>query len=170
MKRFTLSAVVVAGFLVVSAVPASALRPDRFEPGPNPDTVVEGICDFPVLLHDVTNQLVITDFYDQNGDLVRETGSGQIVEQISRLDEDGEPVKSITRNISGPGTFTFDETGATLVATGAWLFFFTSGDLADHSDGLFWLTTGRWTWRVDDDGWTLVSYSGSYTDVCTLLT
>ena len=78
-------------------------------------------------------------------------------------------MRSITRNISAPGTFTFDEDGATLVATGPWLFFFFPGEVVGHPDGLMWLTTGRWIWRFDDAGVTLVSHTGTFQDVCTLL-
>ena len=112
MKRWLASLAIVGVILTLSAPPAQALKPDRFQPGPNPDLIVEDVCEFPVLLHDVVNQLVITDFFDRDGNLVRERGTGRIVERITRLDEQGQPVRSITRNISGPGTFTFDEEGA----------------------------------------------------------
>jgi hypothetical protein len=169
MKRSLASLAIVGVILTLSASPAQALKPDRFQPGPNPDLVVEDVCEFPVLLHDVVNQLVITDFFDREGNLVRESGTGRIVEQITRLNEQGQPVRSFTRNISGPGTFTFDEEGATLVATGPWLFFFFPGEVVGHPDGLLWLTTGRWIWRFDASGITLVSHTGRVEDVCTLL-
>jgi hypothetical protein len=145
------------------------VSPDRFQPGPNPDLLVEDVCDFPVLLHDVVNKLVITDFFDRDGKRARESGTGSIVEQITRLNDQGQPVRSITRNISGPGTFTFDEEGATLVAEGPWLFFFSPGEVVGHPDGLMWLTTGRWIWRFDDAGITLVSHTRRVQDVCALL-
>jgi hypothetical protein len=152
------------------AAPASALRPDRFKPGPNPDLTLAGICDFPVLVHDVVNNIVVTDFFDREGNLIREHGGGMLVEQMTRLDAQNAPVRSITRNISGPGTFTFDEDGATLVATGNWLFFFAPDEVVGYPDGLMWLTSGRWVWRFNDDGTTLlVSHTGMSVDVCSLL-
>ena len=169
MRRIGSALVLVLIVLALSAPAAQALRPDRFQPGPNPDLTIEGVCDFDVDLHDVANQIVITDFFDREGNLVRETGTGLLIEQITRLDEQGEPVRSITRNISGPGTFTFDEDGETLVATGQWLFFFFPGEVVGHPDGLVWLTSGRWIWRFEDSGITLVSHTGSFQDVCTLL-
>ena len=169
MRRLVASLALIGIIVTLSPAPATALRPDRFKPGPNPDLTVEGVCDFPVVLHDVVNKLVITDFFDQDGNLVREHGSGRIVEQMTRLDDQGLPVRSITRNISGPGTFTFDEDGATLTARGAWLFFFLPGEIVGQSEGLIWLTTGRWVWRFEDDGATLVSHTGRFEDVCTLL-
>jgi hypothetical protein len=169
MKRLLAYFAIVGIILTLSAPAAQALKPDRFRPGPNPDLIVEDICEFPVLLHDVVNRLVITSFFDRDGNLVRESGTGRIVEQITRLDDQGQPVRSITRNISGPGTFTFDEEGATLAATGPWLFFFFPGEVVGHPDGLMWLTTGRWIWRFDAAGITLVSHTGRFEDVCTLL-
>ncbi len=169
MKRSLISLALTCILLTVLAAPALAAKPDRFAPGPAPDITVEGVCDFPVLFHDVVNELVVTDFYDKDGNLVRESGTGRIVEQITRLDDQGLPVKSITRNISGPGTFTFDADGTTLVATGNWLFFFLPGEVAGQSEGLIWLTWGRWIWHRVDDVTTLVSHTGGYEDVCTLL-
>lgn len=125
--RRAIACVGLIGIILMIAAPANALRPDRFQPGPNPDFTVEDVCDFSVLLHDVVNQLVITDFFDQDGNLRRELGTGLLVEEITRLDNQGEPVRSITRNISGPGVTTFDEDGATLNAYGPWLFFFFPG-------------------------------------------
>ena len=156
--------------LALSAPAAQALRPDRFQPGPAPDFVVEGVCEFDVLLHDVVNKVVITDFFDRDGNLVRESGSGLIIEEISRLDEQGDPVETITVNISGPGQQTFDEDSATLVAQGPWLFFFFPEDnIAGHPNGLIWLTMGRFVWHFDDEGVTLLSHTGTFRDVCELL-
>src|SRR5687768_5077678 len=85
MKRLFASFAIVGIILTLSAPAAQAVKPDRFQPGPNPDLVVEDVCEFPVLLHDVVNQLVITSFFDRDGNLVRESGTGRIVEQITRL-------------------------------------------------------------------------------------
>lgn len=169
VRRLVAFIALVGVIFVPSAAPAQALMPERFKPGLNPDFTVEGVCDFPVLLHDVVNNGVVTDFFDQEGNLLRESVSGLLVEQMTRLDSQGNPVRSITRNISGPGTFTFDEDGTTLVATGPWLFPFLPGDLAGQSDGIIWLTEGRFVWRLEDAGATLISQTGTYQDVCALL-
>jgi hypothetical protein len=170
MRRVTTVAVAAIATLLTIAAPAGAMKPFRFEPGPNPDLVVRNICPFPVLLHDVVNKLHITDFFDRHGNLVRESGNGAIVEDVTRL-RAGEPVRTIRRNISGPGTITFDDRGLTLVARGVWLFFFGPGEVTNHPDGLMWFTTGRFVWRFSDASgmWTLQSASGSRTDVCALL-
>jgi hypothetical protein len=105
------------------------------------------------------------------GNLVRETGNGKVVEDVSRLNGAGDPVETIRRNISGPGTFTFDDEGFTLTARGAWLFFFSPGEVTNFPDGLMWFTYGRSVWRFEDatEQFTLVSASGRHTDVCGLL-
>ena len=170
MKRLIGLLALVVLIVTLLAAPASALRPDRFKPGPNPDLVVEDVCEFPVLLHDVVNNVAVTDFFDKDGNLVREHGSGLLVEQMTRLDDQNAPVKTITRNISGPGTNTFDEDGVNLVATGVWLFFFFPDEVEGYPNGLIWLTTGRFVWRFNDVGpSTLVSHTGTYEDVCALL-
>jgi hypothetical protein len=168
--RRVLTCLAVIGFVVSIAAPANALKPDRFQPGLAPDFVLEDVCDFPVLLHDVVNRVVITDFFDHDGNITMELGNGHIVEAISRLDGTGNPIRTITRNISGPGVTTFDDTGATLRATGLWLFFFQPGEVTGFPDGLIWLTSGQFVWRFEDSGAiSLISHMGTFQDVCTLL-
>lgn len=48
------------------------------------------------------------------------------------------------------------------------MFFFLPGELAEQSEGIIWLTTGRFVWRFDDAGATLVSH-WTIQDVCELL-
>jgi hypothetical protein len=170
VKRLFAAAAMAVLVLALSAPSAQALRPDRLRPGPAPDLVIEGVCDFDVLLHDAVNNILVRDYFDRDGNLVRESGAGRIIEEISRLDDQGEPVETITVNISGPGTFIFDDEGTTLFASGPWLFFFFPEDgVVGHPDGLLWLTTGQFVWRFDDAGTTLVSHTGPIQDVCELL-
>ena len=116
MRRVMCSLAVVGIFVTLLAAPANAVKPDRFQPGPNPDLVIEDVCPFPVLLHDVVNTIVIQDFVDQDGNLVMSIGTGRILEEVSRLDAEGNPVETVTRNISGPGVERFDESGSTLTS------------------------------------------------------
>lgn len=120
MRRVMCSLAVVGIFVTLLAAPAKAVKPDRFQPGPNPDLVIEDVCPFPVLLHDVVNTIVIQDFVDQDGNLVMSIGTGRILEEVSRLDAQGNPVETVTRNISGPGVERFDESGSTLTGTATW--------------------------------------------------
>ena len=169
MRRIA-AAILGLAMAVAVASPAHAVKPFRFEPGPNPDLVIRTICPFPVRFHDVVNELHVTDFFDRDGNLVRESGNGRIVEDVSRM-RNGQAVETIRRNISGPGTFTFDDDGFTLVARGAWLFFFEPGQVTNLPDGIVWFTTGRFVWRFTDatGRWRLVSAAGRHTDVCALL-
>ena len=79
-------ATLLATFAIVVAFsyPAHALKPARSEPGLAPDLVLEGICPFPVLLHDVVNTFHITDYFDRDGNLLRSKGNGHIIEDVSR--------------------------------------------------------------------------------------
>ena len=59
--------------------------------------MVTEVCPFPVLLHDVVNTGVITDFFDQDGNLVMRTFTGRLVAKLSRLDAQGNPLETISR-------------------------------------------------------------------------
>jgi hypothetical protein len=168
MKR-AIACVGLISIILMIAPPANALRPDRFQPGPNPDFTVEDVCDFPVLLHDVENQLVITDFVDQDENLVKSIGTGRLLEEVSRLDAPGNPVETITRNISGPGVETFDENGSTLTGRGPWLLFFFPGELTGFPDGFIWFTTGQFVLRFEDTGEITMVKEPRHEDVCELL-
>src|SRR5687767_2882605 len=65
MKRVAPTLVLAVSLLLVSAVPASAVKPLRQLLPPNEDFVVEGVCDFPVLLHDVRGKVSLKTFFDQ---------------------------------------------------------------------------------------------------------
>jgi len=171
MRRFVTVLVAASLAVLALAAPASALKPDRFYTGPAPDLVVEGICAFPVLLHDAVNNVHVMDFFDQDGNLIRESANGRIVENVSRLHASGDLVNTIKRNISGPGTFTFDDEGFTLTARGPSLFWFLPGEVTNFPDGLMWFTSGRFVWRFEaaTEQFVLVSASGRHTDVCDLL-
>jgi hypothetical protein len=157
------------GGVIVVAAPATGVPPDRFQPGPAPDLVIEDVCAFPVLLHDVVNTFVIQDFFDQDGNIVKEMGTGHILEEVSRLDAQGDPVETITRNISGPGVETFDEDGSTLTGRGPWLLFFLPGEVTGFPDGLIWFTTGQFVLRFEDTGEITFLKEPRHQDVCELL-
>jgi len=169
MKRL-IGSIALAGIIItLAAAPANALMPERFQPGPNPDFTVEGVCDFPVLLHDVVNQGVITDFFDQDGNLTREQFNGRLVEDVSRLDAQGNREETITRNISGPGVERFDESGSTLTGTGPWLLFGFPGEFAGFPDGFIWFTTGQFVLRFEGTSEITMVKEPMHEDVCELL-
>ena len=169
MRRVICSLAVVGIFVTVLAAPANAVKPDRFQPGPNPDLVLEDVCPFPVLLHDVVNTIVIQDFVDQDGNLVRSIGTGRVLEEVSRLDAQGNPVETITRNISGPGVERFDESGSTLTGTGPWLLFGFPGEFAGFPDGFIWFTTGQFVLRFEGTSEIAIVKEPRHEDVCELL-
>ena len=75
---------------------------------------------------------------------------------LSRLDALGNPVETITQNISGPGFITFDENGSTFTGRGPSVVFFLPGELPGFPDGFIWFTTGQFVFRLDDTGFTMV--------------
>ena len=168
MKRVICSLAVI-GLVVLGAAPAGAAEPVRTQPGPNPDLVITEVCPFPVLLHDVVNTGVITDFFDQDGNLVMSTFTGRLVVEVSRLDAQGNPVETITRNISGPGVEMFDESGSTLTGNGPWLVFFFPGELPGFEEGFIWFTTGQFVLRFEDTGEITMVKEPMHEDVCDLL-
>jgi hypothetical protein len=169
MKRLVGSLALAGIIITLVAAPANALMPERFQPGPNPDFTVEGVCDFPVLLHDVVNKIVVTDFFDQDGNLTREQGNGLLIEEVSRLDAQGNPVETITRNISGPGVERFEESGSTLTGTGPWLLFGFPGEFAGFPDGFIWFTTGQFVLRFEGTSEITMVKEPMHEDVCELL-
>jgi len=169
MRRVICSLAVVGIFVTVLAAPANAVKPVRFQPGPNPDLVIEDVCPFPVLLHDVVNTLVIQDFVDQGGNLVKSIGTGRLLEEVSRLDAQGNPVETITRNISGPGVQTFDENGSTLTGLGPWLLFGFPGEFTGFPDGFIWFTTGQFVLRFEGPVEITMVKEPRHEDVCELL-
>jgi hypothetical protein len=48
--------------------------------------------------------------------------------------------------------------------------FFFPGEVTGFPDGLIWLTYGRFVWRFENGGAiSLISHTGTFQDVCTLL-
>ena len=108
--------------------------------------MIEDVCEFDVLLHDVVSELVITDFFDREGNC------GEELRERSHHRADHAPRRPGRARAEHHAqhlgaTSTFDEDGETLVATGQWLLFFFQGGVIGYPDGLLWLTSGRWTWR-----------------------
>jgi hypothetical protein len=96
-------------------------------------------------------------------------GTGRILEEVSRLDAQGNPVETVTRNISGPGVERFDESGSTLTGTGPWLLFGFPGEFAGFPDGFIWFTTGQFVLRFEGTGEITMVKEPRHEDVCELL-
>ena len=131
--RLILVSFVAAGILA----PVAVADPPEHIPVPGSEPfVIEGTCDFPVLLEEVANRTKLTIFSDG-----REVVTGQLKVRLTNLDD---PSSSLVLNISGPGITTpRDDGGFRLRATGAWLWFFAPGDLGDGSPGMMFTTHGQ---------------------------
>ena len=109
------------------------------------------------------------DFVDQGGNLDKSIGTGRLLEEVSRLDAEGNPVETITRNISGPGVQTFDENGSTLTGLGPWLLFGFPGEFTGFPDGFIWFTTGQFVLRFEGTDPITMVKEPRHEDVCELL-
>jgi hypothetical protein len=140
--------------LVAVVPPASAGSPWAAVPDPYTDLVVPanawgGACDFPILINTVANserQLITPVGPPAATGTTLTRVRGNLVVSVSRLDDMGNPIETIVRNVSGPtdtisypdGTGTGTETGnnsnvagpTSFAHTGEPVFFFTSGPVS----------------------------------------
>ena len=157
MKKLLLLLPVVLVLLSTSTVSASG-KPERI-PAPIPQPlVVSGSCSFDVDVKVVKNNEYFINFYDANGNLVRQLVGGSLVVTLTNLSNH----HSITVNISGPGYATF-------YADGSFIQRF-EGNAAIFLPNLFILTS----WRVDvktfpDGHSAILRMSGTQQDVCALI-
>ena len=158
MRRAT-TALCVLWLAAVFPAAAAAEKPIIVPNPPFPDTVLEGVCEFPVLIEELDAKSKSIIFSD------RILTTGKIKARLTNLDT-GE---SVDVNISGPGTFRFDEENGTLtiVGGGPWLHFLTESDAG--GPGLFF-TRGRFTLVIGPDGSVLAFDPGrNVTDMCAVL-
>jgi hypothetical protein len=119
MRRLIL-VLVLAGLPVTIASPASAAIPTR-EPLVLEDFTLTGHCSFNILVHVVQNNEVVTTYSDQDGNVVRQLVTGVLKVQLTNEEV---PENSLLFNISGPGEFTPQQDGSTLVVgDGTWINF-----------------------------------------------
>ena len=155
MKRVMLAIVMVVAWLV-AATPAAADGPTRTPQSFGPP-FVGSVCDppVPVLVTATSDNEVSKNFY-QNGQLIRVITTGSLKLTLTNLVTG----KTISENISGPGTLTLNPDGSgTLVARGL-----NSGQIGDLT------TSGRLVFAVAPDGTTtLLSPVHHSTNLCTAL-
>jgi hypothetical protein len=161
MKRLTpfcFLVMLVPFFLVPHAL---AAKPSIHRIPIDDEFVLEDQCVFPVNV-DATGILVDIVFTDEDGTVHEFQAYPQYKAVLTNLDT-GE---SITLNLSGPASFTFNPDGSfTLKGTGNWLWF---PHPATGDPGIF-QTAGHVILSVDAEGnasWTL---SGRIVDVCSQL-
>lgn len=163
--------IVLAAGVMLAVVPsagASARPPTReFVPLPA-QIVLDDVCpSFSIVADILTNKVFATTFTDASGDPVRVITTGALKVRLTNPEND----ESAVRNISGPGTTTFNADGSTtLVARGTWFFFFFPGQLSLGSEGSSIVHTGTLTLVTHPDGTqTIVSKSGRTEDLCATL-
>ena len=163
MKRAIALLPVLVLFLLGTASPARAARPTR-EPAPDFDFqfAAGDACPFAIGGTTTENNEYITTFFDHDGNITKQISSGLFVEQMTNLDTGA----SITRNISGPGVYTFAEDGTvTLYASGTWLFVTVPGGPSP-----VYINSGREVDEISPQGEiTVLKQVGTQEDVCATL-
>ncbi len=160
MKRLIL---VLLTVLVGSLPPAASAEKPIREFFPASDTVLEGICAFPVEEQVLVNKEYTITFADG-----RQLVTGVLKVRLTNVDD---PSKSLDLNISGPGVITPTEGGGfVLKASGTWLLFFAPGDLGPDEPGQLLLVTGLSILEVDAEGnLSFTQKAGTDTDLCAAL-
>ena len=149
-------AIMAAGALVLAiAGPAAAAKPERV-PVPPQDFVISGFCDFDVLVETLASKTYNTTFFDRDGNVTRDLGTGHLVVRMTNVDTG----RSIELNISGPGTFVNSAAGLTVDTHGNWMLFI---------DGQLFTLSGHGVFFVDATSETIVSRRGHVTDLCPVL-
>lgn len=157
MKKLLVFLPVVLVLLSTSNVFASGKPVRLVAPLPQP-LVVSGSCTFDVDVKVIRNDEFTTSFFDASGNLVRQLTTGALVVSLTNLSNG----HSVTVNISGPSTATFNG----------------DGPFVQRFEGLsalplphqFLLTSGR----VDIEFFpnadpVILSMSGTQTDLCAVL-
>jgi hypothetical protein len=163
VKRSIALGVMVAA-VVLASNPASATKPVR-EFVPSEDAIVSDVCPFDLGITVLQDNVQVTTFFDQEGNVTRLHSAGKLIVELSN-EETGE---SMVANISGPGTSTFTDDSEVLEAVGPWLFFFFPGDLGEGEPGMALLTTGRFVVEFSAVGVSILEQRGRVVDVCALL-
>lgn len=160
MRKLALGAVVIAAISMVAS-PAHAVPPDRELLGGEDFTLTDH-CTFDIGVHFVQNKEVLTDFYDQSGNLVRSLVTGSLKVRLTNLSA---PEHSVLFNISGPGRYRDLPDGTTVLrGTGTWLHF----GITDRPGELLYMH-GPFTALITDDGFFLTELPNHVRDACAML-
>ena len=161
--RRALPLLIAAAMVLVSAQAVLAAKPDNV-PLELPPTLVFGAgdaCEFPILVEFLANNGKTMTFYDNDGNAIRQIGTGTLKVRLSNLaDEAAAPLE---RNISGPiHTELHPDGSATLVFGGRGISLFPPGT--------FVLTAGRSVVELDAAGEVIsVTNVGFEEDLCVAL-
>lgn len=98
--------ILALGALAALTAPAAAAKPDRYA-SPIDGFVIEGLCAFDVQLDVLVDRAHVTDFYDQDGNLVRTLYNGSIRIRVTNLETNA----SADLNVGGPGSDVYNADG-----------------------------------------------------------
>jgi hypothetical protein len=169
MKR--LAAVFLSTFALALAGAAGTSAASGGSYGPweptyqGPITAPAGIvCPFTVTAEPVREDLRVRYHYDSTGDVDGYEATGQLIARITN-EETG---ASVVRNLSGPGTVTFNPDGSyDAIVSGDFLVFFLGGDTPSHE---LLLLSGHTVLHGAPTGEkTLASNSGQVENLCETL-
>ena len=162
MRRY--AAILVVAVAALTAAPgAVGDRPVREALPAAPFTLDASVCGFAVDFAFPTNREFITTF---------SKGKQIITGALFATLTNTETQKSITVNVSGPGTIVTGANGiTTFTLRGVSLFFFLPGDLGPGKPGVLILTSGLATVVFDGNGAVLsfIRTSASVQDLCPVL-
>ncbi len=161
--RRVLSLWFAAALVLVSAQAALAAKPDNtpLELPPSFEFAAGEACEFPLLIEFLANRGKTLTFYDNEGNAIRQIGTGSLKIRVTNLAD--ESVPPLELNISGPLHTTLHPDGsATLVFGGRGISLFPPGT--------FVLTAGRSVVELDAEGEvTSVTNMGFEQDLCVAL-
>jgi len=108
MRRY-LSLVLATAALMLATAPVLAVPPDRY-PGDLQDFEIGAgdLCEFAVGFEILVDRTRITDFYDQDGNLVRTNFTGSIWIRVTNLSDAD---SSVILNVGGPGRDIYNADG-----------------------------------------------------------
>jgi hypothetical protein len=166
MKR--LAAIFLGTLALALAGAATSTAADDGSYGPweptyqGPITAPAGVvCPFTVTAEPVREDLRVRYHYDSAGNVDGYQATGQLIGRITN-EETG---ASVVRNLSGPGTVTFNPDGSyDAVASGGFLIFFLAQDNPSHE--LLLLSGSTVLHGAPDGAKTLVSHSGDVENLC----
>jgi hypothetical protein len=161
--RQVCSLMLAAALILVSAQAVLAAKPDRepLELPPSLELAAGEGCEFPVLIEFLANRGKTLTFFDNDGNAIRQIGSGTLKIRVTNLADDS--VAPLELNISGPLHIALHPDGsATLVFGGRGISLFPTGT--------FVLTAGRSVVELDAAGEVIsVTNFGFEEDLCVTL-
>jgi hypothetical protein len=158
MRRF-LSPLLATAVLMLAAAPVLAVPPDRYASDLQ-DFELSGLCEFDVGFEILVDRFHATDFYDQDGNLVRTNYNGSIRIRVTNLSD---PDTWVDLNVGGPGRDIYNDDGTvTALYLGLGIPLLTDSNL---TRGYF-----EFVFSADFSEVTATASHGFTEDLCALLT